>query len=230
MKDILHQFPTPYIDSQTLLLSLKGYAKPRDWIARQVKLGRLIRLKNGFYLIVREFEPMHYGSLREGPSRSFQGILKEKAHSLPYEQVANLLFGPSYVSLEWALSFYGFIPERVTVVTSMTLAKNKEFETPIAKFTYRHMKTKRYSVGVIRKEIEGQFGGFLIATPEKALADWVFLTCKGLSSSELLSDLLESKRIEKDKLQSLDMDFMERVAEKYDSEIIYKLLKVLRTL
>ena len=77
-----------------------------------VKNEELIRLKNGFYLIADK--------IRQGPNTI-----------IPYEQVANLLYGPSYVSLEWALSFYGMIPERVHTITSMTLGRNKEYHTPI---------------------------------------------------------------------------------------------------
>lgn len=209
MRDILADFPTPYIDAQTLLIELKDYSNPRDWIARQVKKKILIRIKNGFFLIAARFK---------------------KGNDFPFEQLANLLYGPSYISLEWALSFYQFIPERVTAVTSMTLAKSKEFSTPIGLFTFHYMNKKRYSVGVVRREIPGQFGGFLIATPEKALADWVFLTCKGLNRSELLVDLLDSKRIEKDKLKSLDLDLMEQITEMYGSDTIHTLFEVLKKL
>lgn len=215
MSDILNQFPTPYVDAQTLLLCLQDYVKPRDWIARQVKAGKLIRLKNGFYLIASRFN---------APSYHSQKI------DFPFEQLANLLYGPSYISLEWALSFYQFIPERVTVVTSMTLAKTKKLVTPIGEFSYRHIDTNRFAIGIVRKEIKGQFGAFLIATPEKALADWVFLTCKGLTQAGLLSDLLESKRIEEEKLRSLNLESMKKIAEVYNSDIVYKLYQILRKL
>ncbi len=112
MKNVLSRIETPYVDAQTLLIFLADYRKPRECISRMVKNEQLIRLKNGFYLIADR--------------------IKSGSHTvIPYEQVANLLYGPSYVSLEWALSFYGMIPERVHTVTSMTLGRNKEYRTPI---------------------------------------------------------------------------------------------------
>ncbi len=207
MKEILDKIETPYVDSQTLLAHLSDYQNPRDWIARMVKKGALLRLKNGFFLIA---------------SRFLRGEV-----DYPYEQVANLLYGPSYVSLEWALSFYHFIPERVSIVTSVTIGSKKEFTTPIGNFTYRYLSRVRYSIGIAQKEIEGQIGGFLMATPEKALADWVFFTCKELNKEELLRDLLEAKRIEKESLQSLNKEVMEEIAKQYKSEVVRNLYSVI---
>ncbi|MBF5059487.1 type IV toxin-antitoxin system AbiEi family antitoxin domain-containing protein [Candidatus Neptunochlamydia vexilliferae] len=210
MRDILDTIETPYVDCQTLLAHLSSYKNPRDWIARMVRKGELLRLKNGFFIITSRF--------RRGKV------------DYPYEQIGNLLYGPSYISLEWALSFYGFIPERVSVVTSVTIGNNKEFTTPIGTFTYRHLSKSRYTVGIDRKEIEGQLGGFLMATPEKALADWVFMTCDEMNEDELLEDLLVGKRIEKENLQSLKKEALEEIAKQYKSETIKKLSNIIRKL
>lgn len=141
MKDILRLVETPYIDAQTLLSLLTDYRKPRECILRMVKNGELIRLKNGFYLIT---------------DRIKQG----KDNVIPYEQVANMLYGPSYVSLEWALSFYGMIPERVHTVTSMTLGKNKEYHTPVGDFVYNKLPPQSYSVGITQKKLPGLLEDF----------------------------------------------------------------------
>ncbi|NGX59289.1 MAG: hypothetical protein KR126chlam3_00437 [Chlamydiae bacterium] len=210
MREILEMIETPYVDCQTLLAHLSDYRNPRDWIARMVKKGELLRLKNGFFLIVSRY--------RRGKS------------DYPYEQIANLLYGPSYISLEWALSFYRFIPERVSVVTSVTIGSNKEFSTPIGNFTYQHLTNFRYSIGIDHKKIEGQIGGFLIATPEKALADWIFLTCENMNTEELLQDLLEGKRIEKEHLQSLNKKLMKEISQQYKSEIVRKIYTILKEL
>ena len=209
MLKILNTIITPYVDAQTLLANMRDYVKPRDAIAQAIKRQELWRLKNGFYLI----------SSRYLRGRAFGDY--------PYEQIANLLYGPSYVSLEWALSFYSFIPERVSVVTNVTTGSNKEYTTPIGSFTYRHLSLSRYSVGISQKQIEGQFGGFLIACPEKALADWVFFTCKGYSEEELLEDLLESKRIEKESLKSLDLGMMQIISNQYKSKTVKNLTNLL---
>ncbi len=207
MRKVLDQVITPYVDAQTLLAYLSNYRNPRDCIARMVKNGELWRLKNGFYLIASRF-------------------VRGKT-DYPYEQVANLLYGPSYVSLEWALSYYHFIPERVSVVTNITLGSNKEFSTPIGTFTYRRLNASRYSVGIDHKQLEGQIGGFLIATPEKALADWVFFSCGQLNEKELLIDLTESKRIEIDSLKSLNKEMMKKISLDYNSNITSTLYKII---
>ena len=203
MSTILDSIETPYVDCQTLLARLSVYRNPRDWIARMVLTGELLRIKNGFFLILSRFRRKH--------------------GDYPYEQIANLLYGPSYVSLEWALSFYHFIPERVDTVTSVTIGGSKEFSTPIGSFTYRHLRNSRYCVGIDRKTIAEQVGGFLIATPEKALSDWVFFTCEGMSKKELLQDLLEAKRIDQSMLQSLDKGLMEAIDHQYHSPIVRRL-------
>jgi predicted transcriptional regulator of viral defense system len=201
MRDRLKLIKTPYIDAQTLLNLLSDYRKPRECILRMVKNEELIRLKNGFYLITDK--------------------IKSASNTIiPYEQVANLLYGPSYVSLEWALSFYGMIPERVHTITSMTLGRNKEFHTPIGDFVYHKLSAKSYSVGVTQKQTSDFIGGFLIATPEKALADLVFKTCKGLDKDHLKQELLESKRIDREVFHQLDKSLLVEIGRSYHAKSV----------
>ena len=204
MKNRLRLIETPYIDAQTLLKLLAGYKKPREAILRMVKNEELIRLKNGFYLIT---EKITHGS----------------ATVIPFEQVANLLYGPSYVSMEWALSFYGMIPERVHTVTSMTLGRNKEFHTTVGDFSYFALSARRYSTGVTQKKSADFVGGFLIASPEKALADMVFKTCKNFDKEQLKLELLESKRIERHCFRDLNKELLEEIAKAYNAKHVYHL-------
>lgn len=199
-------FDTPYIAMQTLHAMLENYRNPRDCISRLVKNGILLRLKNGFFLITD----------------------KIKNESIPTEQIANLLYGPSYLSLEYAMSYYGMIPEAVYVRTSITTNRSKNFYTPISTFSYSHLSLDRYCVGISHKENE--WGGFSIATPEKALADHVFQLCQGLNHDELLVDLIESKRIEPETLKSLDKSLMQQIAIAYHSSILKTLAEVITIL
>jgi predicted transcriptional regulator of viral defense system len=196
IKDILKTIETPYVDAQTLLGLLSDYQKPRECISRMVKNKELMRLKNGFYLIADK--------IRQGTNTL-----------IPYEQVANLLYGPSYVSLEWALSFYGMIPERVHTVTNMTLGKNKEYHTPVGDFVYYKLSPNSYSIGVTQKKATDSPGGFLIASPEKALADLVFKTCKGLDKEGVRQELLESRRIDREHFHQLDRGLLGEIAKSY---------------
>ena len=211
MVDILQQIETPYIDAQTLLALLADYRKPRERILRMVKNGELIRLKNGFYLIADK--------IRQG-SKTF----------IPCEQVANMLYGPSYVSLEWALSFYGMIPEKVHTVTSMTLGRDKEFHTPIGDFAYYRLSSECYSIGIEQKKAVDFVGGFLMACPEKALTDLVYKTCKGLDKDQLKQELLESRRIDRESLQQLNKPLLVEIANSYHAKRVGYLIDIIGVL
>jgi hypothetical protein len=120
--------------------------------------------------------------------------LKSKfIENTPYEIIANSLYFPSYVSMEWALQFYGLIMDRVTTVTSVTTLRSKSFKTPYAPFSYNHITKKRYPVGyVIRTNKAGD--SFLIARPEKALMDYVNLRTSDLviKTSEDIQEFIEN--------------------------------------
>jgi hypothetical protein len=64
-------------------------------------------------------------------------------------EIANPLYGPSYISLEYALSYYGLIPERVESITSVTTKRSKKFITPLGSFSYEHIPLKAYPIGIV---------------------------------------------------------------------------------
>lgn len=110
--------------------------------------------------------------------------LKSKAFEFtPYEVIANSLYYPSYVSMEWALQYYGVIPERVKGVTSVTLLRSKIFKTVYAPFFYWHLSKNRYAVGYgVKLNDKGE--SFLIAGPEKALLDYISVKAKNLKITD----------------------------------------------
>lgn len=203
MHPLLQTFESAYIEAQNLMPLLRDYSNPHDFISRLVKKGELIRLKNGFFVIAE----------------------KIKKSPIPYEQIANLLYGPSYISYEWALSYYNMIPEGVYVVTSASAARSKSYPTPLGTFDYVSLTHPRYSIGIDQKQ--NSSGGFLIATPEKALADLVHLKCSGLGTKDLLIDLVEGRRMDEDQLKSLNKKHMLEIAEKYHSQAVQNLTNVL---
>ncbi|MCB1114226.1 MAG: hypothetical protein KDK62_05665 [Chlamydiia bacterium] len=208
MKRVFGTIETAIVDTQALLQVFAGYKKPREAILNRVKSGDLIRLKNGLYLINDR-------------------ITSGNETVIPYEQIANLLYGPSYVSMEWALSFYGMIPERVHGVTSMTLGRHKEYQTPVGDFCYYPLSANRYSIGVGLKKSADFVGGFFIATPEKALADWVFKTCNDLNKEDLKKELLESKRMSQEQLRELDKELLNHIAKAYRAKSVDTLTEVI---
>jgi hypothetical protein len=206
MHPILRFSKTAYIESHHLKPLLKDYTNPDDLISRLVKSGELIRLKNGFFLIKEKIE--------EAP--------------IPYVQIANLLYGPSYISFEWALSYYQMIPEGVYVVTSASATRPKIFKTAVGTFEYFSLSHLRYAIGIDQKEDEG--GRFLIATPEKAIADTIHLQNKNLTAKDLLIDLIEGRRIDEDRLKKLNKKHLQEIADNYRSRTVSTLAKVIKDL
>ena len=86
--------------------------------------------------------------------------------------IANRLYTPSYVSLEMALSWYGLIPESVYTVTSVTSKKTGSFQTPIAHFSYRSVKSE-LMFGYQLESIRNQ--KYKLAEAEKAVLDYLYL-------------------------------------------------------
>jgi len=86
------------------------------------------------------------------------------------ELVANHLYGPSYISLESALSYYGLIPERVYSMRSVCMKMYKQYETPLGRFEYIKIPERYFPIGIHQEIINNSYS-FLIATPEKALCD-----------------------------------------------------------
>lgn len=138
------------IFSHEMIYSLleKSISNVNEKISNLVRNKELIRLKKGFY--------------------TFSKLYQTKPINLI--SVANTLYSPSYVSFDYALSYYGMIPERVTEVTSATSKNEKLFDTPIGRFSYKKISLDAYSLGIdwIYDDIEG---GRFIATAEKALCD-----------------------------------------------------------
>ncbi len=138
---------------QLVMESLVTYERPNDKISELLKSGFLIALRRGLYV--------------PGPEADL---------SIPdVFVIANHLRGPSYVSLESALSYWGMIPERVVETSSITLKTTKTYNTPIGRFSYRHLAFPYYSFGLQRIELTPRQAA-IIATKEKAICDKIILT------------------------------------------------------
>ncbi|MGD9141209.1 MAG: hypothetical protein PVJ42_06680 [bacterium] len=193
-------------DYQALTSALSDYSKPRDKITRLLASGAIVRIKKGLYCFGE--------SLRKGP--------------LSREQIANLIYGPSYVSLDYALSYHGMIPERVEVVTSVTTRRSRTFTTPVGSFSYRTLQEARYSTGAILES--GGNTAFLVATPEKALIDrvWTDRRFSGGRVADFEAYLLDDLRIDEEALSRLDESRLQSIAFAYGSAKVNRLVRYLR--
>lgn len=200
--NILHE----EFDYQTLLGFLKDYTRPRDKITDMLRKGSIVRVKKGLYVFGEEYRRSPYS----------------------LELLANLIFGPSYISLEYALGHYGMIPERVEAVTSVTTGRSKEFHTPVGVFLYRMIPLPAYRSGMDLVEMEDG-RSFLIAVPEKALADKIRCDRAALTSQkDIHSYLLDNLRLDPAILWEMDPNRLDEYAAHYGSRVIMLLANLVR--
>jgi predicted transcriptional regulator of viral defense system len=207
IESIRKNIPQEEFDYQALLVALGDYARPRDKISDLIRKGIIIRVKKGLY------------------------VFGDGGRQRPYstEVLANLIYGPSYISSDYALQHYGLIPERVEGVTSVTTGRSRRFLTPVGLFIYRTIPVPAFQIGMDRTEI-GDGRAYLIATPEKALADKI---CEdrgtGLHTQKELTDYLERHlRVDVAVLREMNPDDLEAIAVRYRSQKIRALGRLVR--
>lgn len=198
---------TEEFDYESLLQVLSNYKKPRDAITRLLRNESIIRVKKGLYVFGENYR---------------KGFICK-------ESLANLIYGPSYISLEYALSYYGLIPERVEQITSMTTLRSKIFQTPIGMFTYTHLHLRNFAVGITLVEAD-QRHQFLIATPEKALADRIASHKNLTTTQDVHSFVCEGLRIEEEMVAKFNIPLLEAIERTYQSPPITQLTQLVREL
>lgn len=166
----------------TLLCSvLTEYAGVRQKINELLKAGVITRVKKGLYVF--------------GSAYNQTPVCKES--------LANLICGPSYISLEYALAYHGLIPERVETVTSVTSKRDKEFNTPLGRFTYRHLALEKYPHGIEQVWIDRNHP-VLMASVEKALCDTIVLNKLSNPEFDLRIEREHWKRFDRNILRELN--------------------------
>lgn len=196
MMDIRRGTRSDVLDYQQLTGLLGDYAKPRDRIGALTARGDLVRVRKGLYVFG---EPW-------------------RRRAVDRLQLANLVYGPSYVSLDSALALHGLIPERVEEVTSVTTGVRRRFDTPFGVFSYTPLPPHRYAPGMAWREGEG--GPFLAATPEKALADKVWTDKRFYPGrlGDFDAYLFDDLRVDPERLGALAPERLNAVARAYGSK------------
>jgi hypothetical protein len=175
------------ITRQLLKSWLKEYKRHNDKISALKSEGLLTLLKRGIYIA----GPKSYAGRPENPL------------------LANHLHGPSYVSIDSALSFHGLIPERVYSVASMTTKASRDFDTPIGLFSYIHLPLPYYAFGINTVSLTSEQYA-MIASPEKAICDKIVNT-SGLilrSFNSAGDYLLDNLRMDQEVLKALNVQVM----------------------
>lgn len=142
--------------------------------------------------------------------------------------IANVLYSPSYISFETALSFYNMIPERVDLIKSATFQKNKSklYENIYGKFYFQDVNKNAYPFGIDTINIDGI--DIFIASREKALLDTISIKPPVKNLYEIKSLLFDDMRLNNYIFDELDKNVLINLSKLYSSQnckIFEKLLE-----
>lgn len=168
----------------------KDYSNPRGKLQRLVRDGDYIPIVQGLY----------------ETDRNISGHL-----------LAGAIRNPSYLSFEYALSFYGMIPEMVRVYTSATTRthRSKMYTTPFGTYTFRDVPVNAFRWG--QRQLDEGGVSFWIATREKALCDELYIKPPVNSVQDIEDMLFDDLRVYEDEFDELDIDDIIELAPKYRS-------------
>lgn len=155
---------SPLILSRDMVGFVKNPQVLRNQFTRWGKKGWLIGLKRGVYLLNKN----------------------DRKIDMDNNVIANVLYEPSYLSLEYALNFYGIIPEAVADMTSVTTRKTMRFSNELGNFIYQKIKPQAFR-GF--KKMGEKKNSFFIAEAEKAVVDFLYLNLSQFSTN--VRDILE---------------------------------------
>ena len=177
------------------------YASPKHKLLRLVERGEYIKITKGLY---------------------------ETDRSTPGHLLAGSIYGPSYLSFEFALGYYGMIPEAVYTFTSATFEKKKKkiFVNSFGTYTYRDVPSVVYSLGLEIIE-EGNYA-FMIASREKAICDQLYKMKPVANYKELRDLLFADLRIDETELKKIHLEDLGILAERYPSRNVKKLYNLMR--
>lgn len=150
MKNPLIQFGNTPMDFAAVASLFPNNKCKHNKVSSLEKRGDLIRLKQGLYV--------NHPDVSQKPLSLFL--------------IGNNLYGPSYISLQSALRYYGLIPEQVFTICSMTTKPSHIFRNSLATFEYVHTNSQVFPIGV-REETFVDGTSVLMASPEKALCDLI---------------------------------------------------------
>lgn len=180
---------------------LNKFSNPSTKIERLVKEGKLFKIKRGLYETDKDVNPFY---------------------------LSGIIYGPSYISFQTALAYYGLIPERVYSITCATFKKRKSkiFKNIFGDYLYEDVPEEVFPFGVERVLEKGY--SYNIATKEKAICDMLYKYPPIYSIKELLDLLFNDLRMDEEKIEELNMDYLEKIALLYKSTNHKLLVKYIR--
>jgi len=202
MNRLTEQFfktPTGVFTQSDVAASVDGTDFSRHGlIKRAMSAGEILNIRRGLYCLAPEFQKKPI---------SVYGL-------------AERIFGPSYISMETALSHHGWIPEAVYACTCASFGNSKEFETPLGIFSYRRVPQHTFFLGVERCNDEnGQV--FFMASPAKALADYLYVHQLNWTK---IDEPIGSLRIDEDELAGVTGEDLEALLGNYSNGRVKRFL------
>ena len=179
----------------------KNYVDLKGKIKRDIESGKIISLKKGLY---------------------------ENDPNTPGHYLSSFIYGPSYLSFDYALSKYSLIPEAVyNTYTSATFNKSrkKSYKNNFGIFTYQDIPKNAYPYGILTY-VENEYV-YHIATPEKALCDKIYSVSPVKTMKALKELLFLDLRIDENEFNKLNKADLIELCSKYQSTNLNLLLKIL---
>lgn len=170
-------------------------------VKRAIAKGNLIHIKRGLYLLAKKYQ----------------------RKSLNLFELAQWIYGPSYISFESALAYHGCIPEAVYSVTSACSRNAKQFRTPSGVFIYKRIPYPMLYLGVERVQAENSV--FFIASPLRAVIDYVYAYRKNWTG---IDPLIKSLRIELDMIKQWDYSLLAELEQVYTNYRVQRFIKGLK--
>ena len=188
-------------DFQNLRIKYKEYSNIYQKINNECKKGILVKIKRGLYT---------------------DDLYNDK------EVIANICYNPSYISFEYALSYYGVIPEFVSTFTSATFGKknNKIYHMKDCTFDYKNVPDEVFPMGILIMKNSKDIS-YKIASKEKALCDLLYSKYPVRSIKDLKTLLFEDMRIDENEFLKMNFEFIKEIAPLYHSNSLNVLKKYL---
>ena len=188
-------------DFQSLNIKYKQYSNIYQKINNECKKGILVKIKRGLYS---------------------DDLYNDK------EVIANICYNPSYISFEYALSYYGVIPEFVSTFTSATFGKknNKIYHMKDCTFDYKNVPDEVFPMGILIMKNSKDIS-YKIASKEKALCDLLYSKYPVRSIKDLKILLFEDMRIDENELLKMNVEIIKEIAPLYHSNSLNVLKKYL---
>lgn len=184
-----------------LAIRYKDYTDIKGRIRRDIQTGKLTQVARGVY---------------------------ESNANTDGKYLAGIIYGPSYLSFDYALSHYSLIPESIyNTYTSATFNKGKikRYENSFGLYIYRDIPNAVYNLGVNIVEENGY--SYQIASAEKALCDKLYSLQPVKNKRELNMLLFSDLRIDKILFDKLNKDDIMQLAPLYKSTNLKLLMKII---